>query len=262
MAIKVNNLNFSYGDRKILKNIKIEIKRGKLTGILGPNGCGKSTLLKNILGYIGKENQNNIEILGKKSRNYTHKEKSRIMSLVPQKSNLMSSMSVLDFVTVGRLPHLKNSWEGYSKKDIDFINMVLKKLGLEDFSSRVALSLSGGEFQRVLLARALIQDPKILLLDEPTSALDLNHAMDLMTRVKKLIDNHDITGVVVLHDLNLASIFCDEIYLMKNGEIAYRGTPKEILTKEILKEIYNLECKIFYNEGKPYIIPFIKGENN
>ncbi|MDP0494412.1 MAG: ABC transporter ATP-binding protein [Fusobacterium sp. JB021] len=260
MAIKIDNLNFSYGDRKILKNIKIEIKRGKLTGILGPNGCGKSTLLKNILGYIGKENQNNIEILGKKSRNYKKKEKARVMALVPQKSNLMSPMNVLDFVTIGRLPHLKNSWEGYSKKDRDFVNEVLDKLGLKSFSDRIALSLSGGEFQRVLLARALIQEPKILLLDEPTSALDLNHAMDLMVRVKKLVDNHDITGVVVLHDLNLASIFCDEIILMKNGEIFYKGTPKEVLTRENLKEIYDLECEIIYERDKPYIIPFIKGE--
>ena len=258
MAIKINNLNFNYGDKQILKNMKLEIKKGKLTGILGPNGCGKSTLLKNILGYIGKENENNIEILGKKSKNYTHKEKSRIMALVPQKSNLMSSMSVLDFVTVGRLPHLKNSWEGYSKKDIDFVNEILEKLGLKKFSSRIALSLSGGEFQMVLLARALIQEPKILLLDEPTSSLDLNHAMDLMSTVKKLVENLNITGVVVLHDLNLASIFCDEIVLMKTGKLVYKGIPKEVLTEKKIKEIYNLDCKVIYNEGKPYVIPFIK----
>jgi len=258
MAIKINNLNFDYGDKQILKNMKLEIKKGKLTGILGPNGCGKSTLLKNILGYIGKENENNIEILGKKSKNYTHKEKSRIMALVPQKSNLMSSMSVLDFVTVGRLPHLKNSWEGYSKKDIDFVNEILEKLGLKNFSSRIALSLSGGEFQMVLLARALIQEPKILLLDEPTSSLDLNHAMDLMSTVKKLVENLDITGVVVLHDLNLASIFCDEIVLMKTGKLVYKGIPKEVLTEKKIKEIYNLDCKVIYNEGKPYVIPFVK----
>ncbi len=258
MVIKINNLNFNYGDKQILKNMKLEIKKGKLTGILGPNGCGKSTLLKNILGYIGKENENNIEILGKKSKNYTHKEKSRIMALVPQKSNLMSSMSVLDFVTVGRLPHLKNSWEGYSKKDIDFVNEILEKLGLKKFSSRIALSLSGGEFQMVLLARALIQEPKILLLDEPTSSLDLNHAMDLMSTVKKLVENLNITGVVVLHDLNLASIFCDEIVLMKTGKLVYKGIPKEVLTEKKIKEIYNLDCKVIYNEGKPYVIPFIK----
>lgn len=258
MAIKINNLNFNYGDKQILKNMKLEIKKGKLTGILGPNGCGKSTLLKNILGYIGKENENNIEILGKKSKNYTHKEKSRIMALVPQKSNLMSSMSVLDFVTVGRLPHLKNSWEGYSKKDIDFVNEILEKLGLKKFSSRIALSLSGGEFQMVLLARALIQEPKILLLDEPTSSLDLNHAMDLMSTVKKLVENLNITGVVVLHDLNLASIFCDEIVLMRTGKLVYKGIPKEVLTEKKIKEIYNLDCKVIYNEGKPYVIPFIK----
>lgn len=258
MAIKISNLNFYYEDKQILKNMKLEIKKGKLTGILGPNGCGKSTLLKNILGYIGKENENNIEILGKKSINYTHKERAKVIALVPQKSNLRSTMSVLDFVTVGRLPYLKNSWEGYSKKDKDFVNGILEKLDLKKFSSRVALSLSGGEFQMVLLARALIQEPKILLLDEPTSSLDLNHAMDLMVTVKKLVNNQNITGVVVLHDLNLASIFCDEIVLMKNGKLIYKGIPKEVLTEKKIKEIYNLDCKVIYNEDKPYIIPFIK----
>lgn len=257
-AIKINNLNFSYGNKQILKNMSLEIERKKITGILGPNGCGKSTLLKNILGYVNKNNES-IEIFQKKEKDYTQKEKAKIMALVPQKSNLLSPMSVIDFVTMGRLPHLKNSWEGYSKKDINIAFETLKILGLENFSERIALSLSGGEFQRVLLARALTQEPKILLLDEPTSALDLNHAVDLMGRVKKLVKNHDITAVAVLHDLNLASMFCDELFLVKDGKIAYKGTPKEVLTEKILEEVYQLKSKIIYDENdKPYIIPLEK----
>lgn len=260
MAIKINNLNFSYGNKQILKNINMNITEGKLIGILGPNGCGKSTLLKNILGYVNR-NTDSIEIFGKKEKEYTQKEKARIMALVPQKSSLMSAMTVEDFVVMGRLPHLKNNWVGYGHEDMEKSRKILKILGLEKFTKRIALSLSGGEFQRVLLARALTQEPKILLLDEPTSALDLNHAVDLMDRVQKLVKNHSITSVVVLHDLNLASMFCEEIYLMKEGNIKYIGSPKEIFTKEILKEVYDLNCKIIYDEkGKPYVLPLIKGE--
>ncbi|WP_300331132.1 ABC transporter ATP-binding protein [Fusobacterium sp.] len=257
-AIRIENLNFGYGERKILNDLSLTISEKKLVGILGPNGCGKSTLLKNILGYENPKNKS-IEILGKRGNEYTQKEKAKIMALVPQKSSLSSPMNVLDFVAMGRLPHLKNSWEGYSKYDIEFSKSILKILGIEKFSERIALSLSGGEFQRVLLARALTQEPKILLLDEPTSALDLNHAVDLMGRVRRLVTNHDITAVAVLHDLNLASMFCDEIFLIKNGKVAYKGTPKEVFTEKILEDVYQLKSKIIYDEnGKPYIIPLEK----
>lgn len=255
MGIKIKNLNFSYGDKQILKNINMEIQKGKLIGILGPNGCGKTTLLKNILGYINR-NTDSIEIFGKKEKGYSQKEKARIMAFVPQKSSLMTDISVEDFVVMGRLPHLKNNWEGYTVKDKEISRNILKMMKLEKFEKRIALSLSGGEFQKVLLARALTQEPKILLLDEPTSALDLNHAVELMQITEKLVKDKNITSVVVLHDLNLASMFCEELYMMKDGEVLYRGTPKEIMTKEILKEIYNLNCEIVYGkEEKPYILP-------
>ena len=257
-AIKIENLTFGYGERNILNDLSLIIEKKRLVGILGPNGCGKSTLLKNILGYVNPKSKN-IEILGKKENEYTQKEKAKIMALVPQKSSLLSPMSVIDFVTMGRLPHLKNTWGGYSKHDIEFAKSILKILGIDKFSERIALSLSGGEFQRVLLARALTQEPEILLLDEPTSALDLNHAVDLMGRVRRLVNNHDITAVAVLHDLNLASMFCDEIFLIKNGKVAYKGTPKEIFTEKILEDVYELKSKVIYDEkGKPYIIPLEK----
>ncbi len=257
-TIKIKDLRFGYGHKEILKGINLDIEQGKLTGILGPNGCGKSTLLKNILGYVNKKSTA-IEILGKTEAEYTQKEKARIMSFVPQKSNLLSPMSVIDFVTMGRLPHLKNMWEGYTHKDTELAKETIRVLGLESFTDRIALSLSGGEFQRVLLARALTQEPKILLLDEPTSALDLNHAVDLMSRVKKMVRHHDLTSITVLHDLNLASMFCDVIYIMKDGEIRYKGTPKEVLTEKILEEIYDLKSKVIYDDkGKPYVIPLEK----
>lgn len=260
-VIKVEKLDFSYGNRQILKEIDLGIKSKKLTGILGPNGCGKSTLLKNILGYL-KNDSGNIKILNKDSKNYTQKEKAKCISLVPQKSQLMSAMDVEDFVLMGRLPHLQNSWDGYSQRDKETAHRYICQLELESFIKRKAVTLSGGEFQRVLLARALAQETEIILLDEPTSALDLNHAIDLMEKVKDAIIKKGITAVAVLHDLNLAAMFCDEIVMMKNGEIYCKGSPKETFTAANLKEIYELECSIFYTENDiPYIIPRSKGGN-
>ena len=257
MAIKVKKLKFSYGKKEILKGVDIHIKEGKLTGILGPNGCGKSTFLKNILGYLISDS-GIIEINKKNKNEIGRKEIAKIISLVPQKSNLMATMSVKDFVLMGRLPHLKSSWVGYTKEDNDIVNDNLNFLGLDNFKERVALSLSGGEFQRVLLARALTQNPEILLLDEPTSALDLSHAVDLLNRIKTLVKEKKLTSVAVLHDLNLASMFCDELIIMKDGVVAYQGTPKEVLTESILKDVYNLKSKVIREDnGYPYVIPLI-----
>ena len=257
-AIKIEKLNFSYGKRKILKDIDLTITPNKLTGILGPNGCGKTTLLKNILGYL-HNSLGDIHILGKNSKSYTQKEKSKSISLVPQKSQLMSAMDVEDFVLMGRLPHLENNWSGYTKEDRKTAQNSLKELGLEKFSKRTAVTLSGGEFQRVLLARAITQDTDIILLDEPTSALDLNHALELMAKVKEIIKEREKTAVAVLHDLNLAAMFCDEIVMLKDGKVYCKGTPKETFTRENLKDIYDLDCEIFYTEDQiPYIIPKIK----
>ena len=172
----------------------------------------------------------------------------------------MSAMDVEDFVLMGRLPHLQNSWDGYTQKDKEAAHRCISHLELESFIKRKAVTLSGGEFQRVLLARALTQETDIILLDEPTSALDLNHAIDLMDKVKKIIAEKGITAVAVLHDLNLAAMFCDEIVMMKNGKVYCKGTPKETFTAANLKEIYELECSIFYTEDDiPYIIPKSKG---
>lgn len=260
--INIHDLYFSYGDKNILNGISVGFKKNKITGILGPNGCGKSTLLKNILGYL-KYTSGQIELDNIDIKKLTQKEKAKRISFVPQKSQLMSDMTVHDFVLMGRLPHLNNSWDGYSKKDHELVTQYLQELDLDKFINRKAPTLSGGEFQRVLLARALVQDTDIILLDEPTSALDLNHALDLMAKLKENMDKKNLTAIVVLHDLNLAGMFCDEIIMLKDGKVFTTGTPIETLTKDNLKKIYNLDCEILYtSENIPYIIPKLKGGKN
>ena len=246
--IKIENLNFSYNKKKILKNINLEISENKFIGILGPNGCGKTTLLKNILGYL-KGERGKIFLNGKENFEYSQKEKAKIISFVPQKSQMISPVTVEEFVIMGRLPYLKNSLSGYSKEDKETAFKYIEELGLEKFIKRNVLTLSGGEFQKVLLARAFTQETKIVILDEPTSALDLNHALEIMERVKKFTAQKKITAVGVFHDLNLAAMFCDKIIFMKDGTVFAEGTPKEVFTKENMKEIYNLECEIFFREN-------------
>jgi len=258
MVIKIKDVRFSYGSKEILRGVDVHIQKGKLTGILGPNGCGKSTLLKNMLGYL-KKDSGEIYVGNKELGEFNQRELAKRVALVPQKSSLSSSMKVEEFVLMGRLPHLSSNWSGYSREDKNISEKNLEELELKEFKERGALSLSGGEFQRVLLARALTQEPEILLLDEPTSAMDLNHAVELMSKVKRLVKGKNLTSITVVHDLNLASMFCDELILLKDGVVAYKGTPKEVLTVEILKEVYNLECHIVKGEDeKPYIIPKIK----
>ena len=259
--LKIENLNFSYEENHILNNFSAEIKRGQITGILGANGCGKSTLLKNIIGYLKKDrgeitinidDTQNISI-----ENLSAKERAKIFALVPQKSKINSSLKTEEFMIMGRLPHLKNSWEGYKKNDFELLDKIFSDLEIENLKGRDILTLSGGEFQKVLLGRALIQEPKILILDEATSALDLNHAVEIMKKVKKMAVEKNITVIAVLHDINLAGRFCDEIIFVKNGKNIYQDTPQKIIQAKILKEVYNnLECKIFYDEeGIPFVIP-------
>ena len=252
--INIKNISFSYGNNDILKNINIRIEKKKLTGILGPNGCGKSTLLRNILKYL-KPECGLIEIKNKDIKSYKQKEIAQVLGFVPQKSALAMPLTVNEMIYMGRTSRQKNSFSGYRQEDDNVVEKVVKLLKLEKFRERSVFSLSGGEFQRVLLARALVQEPEILLLDEPTSALDINHALEIMKITAHSVKAAGLTGVVVLHDLNLAAMYCDNIIFLKNGEVKYGGTPEELFKPEILEEIYGFKCQIFNNGGHPYVLP-------
>lgn len=255
LDVLINNINFRYNEeKKLLENVSINIEKGKFVGILGPNGCGKSTLLKLILKYLPVET-GEIKICDKELKYYSQKELSKIIGFVPQKSALSLPLTVEDVIFMGRTPHIKNKWIGFNKEDKEKVNEIIKKLDLEKFKNRVAFSLSGGEFQRVLMARSLVQETQIILLDEPTSALDINYALEIMKLTEYFVKEKNITAIMVLHDLNLASMYCDEVMFLKNGKIVYSGTPNELYKKEIFKEIYGFESEVIENNGFKYIIP-------
>lgn len=253
--ISIKNLSFSYRRKEILKNISIEIEREEITGIIGPNGCGKSTLAKNIIKYLTGKYED-FKIDNKNLKELHSKDLSKLISYVPQKTNLISGVSVTDFILLGRFSMLKNSWDFYSRKDYEVVEDNIKLLKIDNLKDRNVESLSGGELQKVLLAKALSQEAKILLLDEPTSALDLNNAVEFMKILKYVVVQKSITPIIIIHDLNLASLFCDKLIILKEGKFIAKGSPNEIITEENIKKVYDLDCKVYYNEDiKPYIIP-------
>ena len=231
--VSIENLNYFYGKKQILKEVKLDIDENKLTGIIGPNGCGKSTLAKNIIKYLNGDFKK-LEIMNTDIKKLSHKKIAQLISYIPQHSTIISNISVFDYILLGRFPLLNIAF--------------LKDRNIE--------TLSGGELQKVLLARALVQETKILLLDEPTSALDLNNAVEFMKILKRISTQKNISVIIIIHDLNLASLFCDNLIVLKDGKFIKKGSPYEVINEQNIKDVYNLDCKVLYNEdNKPYIIP-------
>mgnify|MGYP000946806613 FL=1 len=253
--INIKKLNYSYGKKEVLKELSLNIDKNKLTGIIGPNGCGKSTLAKNIIKYINGKFES-FKIMDTDIRELTHKKIAQLISYIPQKSIIIPNISVFDYVLLGRFPLLKNSWDNYSEQDYEIVEKNINLLNIRELKDRNIETLSGGELQKALLARALAQEAKILLLDEPTSALDLNNAVEFMKILKNISIQKEISVIIIIHDLNLASLFCDSLIILKDGRFIEKGTPKEVINEKNIKSVYNLDCKVYYNENdKPYIIP-------
>lgn len=253
--INIEKLNYSYGRKEVLKELSLDIDENKLTGIIGPNGCGKSTLAKNIIKYINGKFES-FKIMDIDIRELTHKKIAQLISYIPQKSIIIPNISVFDYVLLGRFPLLKNSWDNYSEQDYEIVEKNINLLNIRELKDRNIETLSGGELQKALLARALAQEAKILLLDEPTSALDLNNAVEFMKILKNISIKKNISVIIIIHDLNLASLFCDSLIILKDGRFIEKGSPKEVINEENIKSVYNLDCKVCYNENdKPYIIP-------
>jgi iron complex transport system ATP-binding protein len=229
-------------------------------GFLGPNGSGKSTFLKNLLGFL-KPSAGRIVFSGSPREVFPHSSRSRVerarrLAFVPQNPGIRSSLSVWDLVLMGRLPHLKDRWAGYSREDHRMVAEVLGVLGMADMADRDVMSLSGGELQKAIIGRCLVQEGDIILLDEATSGLDLNHTIEIMELMRRKADREAKTIVAVLHDLNLAAQYCDRIVLLKDGKLRYQGVPAAILTESIVEEIYGVRAAVKIDEdGRPYVLP-------
>ncbi|WP_317311031.1 ABC transporter ATP-binding protein [Clostridium thermobutyricum] len=247
MKIEAIDVSIELNKKLIVSNANLKLEKGKFVGIIGPNGSGKSTLLKGIY-RTNKIKSGKVLINGKDLNDISIKEFSKIVGVLGQFNNVAFDIPVLQMVLMGRNPH-KGLLESDSKEDLDIALKALEKVGMLDAKNKSFFNLSGGEKQRVLLARVLAQEVDILILDEPTNHLDIQYQIQILNIVKELKGS----VIVALHDLNLAAMYCDYIYVMNKGNIIKEGTPKEVLTKEFIKEVYKVDCKVYEEEEALYI---------
>ncbi len=254
VVIKTNNLNWAYNGTKVLDNVSIDIRFGSFTGILGPNGAGKTTLLKMILNLLQGE-RDSILIRGTDINTYSRRELARIEAYVPQSVKIDFSFTVEQVVLMGRTPFL-GRFDRESSKDIEISEWAMKETGVLELRNKLITQLSGGELQRVVIARALTQEPILLALDEPTSHLDIHHQINILSILRTLSKREGLTIVAVLHDVNHALEYCDNIFLLDKGKIVNSGPPENVISPKVMKDIYNLNVEISKNPftGKSYII--------
>lgn len=238
MNIQTDNIQVSFGSKTILQDISLDIRNKEFVGIIGPNGSGKSTFLK-CLYRVLQPNHGKIFFDGTEMSSLSHRDTALKMAVVAQHSTVNFDFSVLEMVLMGRSPY-KGLLDRDQIDDYEIARHALAQVGLSDFESRNFNTLSGGEQQRVILARALAQRTECLVLDEPTNHLDIKYQLELMTIVKRL----DATVVSAIHDLNLAAIYCDRLIALKDGSVVCTGTPQEVLTEDTIRHIYGVSATV------------------
>ncbi|MBD3339623.1 MAG: ATP-binding cassette domain-containing protein [Candidatus Lokiarchaeota archaeon] len=256
MMLKIDELYFSYNSVSILKKITFEVNYGDFLGIIGPNGSGKTTLLRNIDGIL-KPNKGSILIENVNQKQLTRKEIARLIGYVPQREANIFPTTVFETVLMGRKPHI--NWTE-TKEDRKIVAETLEHLNLGAFALRDINQLSGGERQKVYIARALVQQPKILLLDEPTANLDLRHQIEVLDMLLNTKNERGVTVIIAIHDLNLALKYCDKVIILNKGEVFAKGG-KEVINKEIIQNVYGVKVRIIEHEGQKFIIPIKNLEN-
>ena len=251
MDVKCQDIHYSIGEKKILNGVSLEVEGGQFQTILGPNGSGKSTLLKTIYRQL-KPDSGQILLDGKSLDQVSLKKTAKEMAVVTQFNTLQFDCTVEEIVMLGRTPHL-SFLQKETERDHLLVQDALDKVGMSEKKTRYYSSLSGGEKQRVILARALAQEPKLLLLDEPTNHLDIKYQLEMLALVKEL----DINVLAVLHDIQLACRFSDYIYLMKGGEIVAQGVPRDAVTPQSLQAVYDVQSRITWTDDQQAMIQYL-----
>jgi iron complex transport system ATP-binding protein len=251
MKLEVNDVTFSYNSSLSLNGVSFELHESEILGIIGPNGSGKTTLLK-CINKILKQKSGSILLNEQEIKKMSRLEIAKHVGYVPQSSVSPQALTVFEIVLMVRRPHI--AWQS-SKKDTEKTWEVLSMLGIEHIALRNFNELSGGEQQKVLIARSLAQEATVLLLDEPTSNLDIKHQLEVMELARELVSKQKLSVVVAIHDLNLASRYCDKIVMMKQGEIFAAGKVSSVLTPEDIQSVYGVEVAVNYHNKIPNIIP-------
>ncbi len=254
--LEIRNLNFTYGKNPVLREINFSVAAGEFISIIGPNGAGKSTLIKMMDGIL-KAEQSDILLEGKPISDFSRKELAQRIAYLPQDSKFAFSYTVREVVMMGRFPYLRGVLT-YTAEDLQIVREMMTLMEIEQFAERRFNELSGGEKQRVLIASALAQQPRIILLDEPTNALDLHHQIAIYHILKKLQKEQNLTIIVVTHDINLAAQYCERITLMGKGMIIRDDEPKKVLQFNLLQDTFGVKVYIDINPltDTLYILPY------
>lgn len=242
MKLEIKNLNYNIKKLPFLSNINLNVKKGQFVGLIGPNGCGKTTLLKNIYRTLESES-GSILIDGKNINGLKNKEFSKLIAIVMQENHLEFDFTVKEIVSMGRLSSTSKFSSDISYEDEKIIDESLEKVELIKYKNSSFFSLSGGEKQRVMIALALCQNTDFIVLDEPTNHLDIKNQIQIMNMLK----DSNITIFTTIHDMNIAAAFCDYIYVVKGGKIVNEGTVEDIFTKEMFKEVFEVDTYIYVN---------------
>ena len=252
LKLRVNDIMFSYTSTPILEEITMELSASEMLGIVGPNGAGKSTLIR-CINRILKPEQGSIHLNGQEIREMGTIEIAKHLGYVPQSFTGVFPATVFDTILVGRRPHI--GWRS-SESDEDKVWAILEMMAIEDLAMRDFNELSGGQQQKVLIARALAQEAGTLLLDEPTSNLDIKHQIEVMELLKDLVVNKGLSAIMAVHDLNLASRYADRVIIMKDGRIFDAGNPSDVLTPENIRSVYDVDVEVVNSSrGNPHIVP-------
>jgi len=252
LKLEINNLSFSYNGLTALEGVKLDVSFGEVLGVVGPNGSGKSTLLK-CMNRILKTKHNTVLIDDKDITEIGLKELAKLMSYVPQSSRNLFPFTVFDVVLMGRRPYIQ--WS-LGERDKEIVAQILEYLGISNLAMRYFNELSGGEQQKVVIARALAQQPQLLLMDEPTSSLDIKHQLDILCILRSLAKSKHCSVIISMHDLNLASRFSDRMLLLRKGRIFAAGNPDSVITEENIETVYGIKSRVTKTVfGSPQITP-------
>ena len=248
--MQISHIIKKYDEKTVVNDVSFSLPKGKVTSLIGPNGAGKSTVMSIISRLIAPDN-GSVVIEKKDINKWNSKELSKHLAILTQSNNIQMKLTVEELVAFGRFPH---SGGRLTDKDKDIINKSIEYMELNELRNRFIDELSGGQRQRAYIAMVIAQDTEFILLDEPTNNLDIYHATNLMKIIRKLSDELGKTVVTVLHEINYAAFYSDYICAFKDGRVAKFGTVDEVMTKEVLSEIYNVDFEIMNIQGRPLSI--------
>ncbi|MBI1967494.1 MAG: ABC transporter ATP-binding protein [Gemmatimonadetes bacterium] len=260
LILAVDRATYRYpgAPRDALADVPLSVRAGEFHAVLGPNGSGKTTLLRVALGLV-RPTAGTATVAGRPAQAWSRRELARVVGVVPQREESAFPQRVRDAVLLGRYPHL-SLWGAERAEDRAAVERALAQCDALHLANRWLWTLSGGEYQRVRLARALAQEPRLLILDEPTASLDVRHEMELFERVRALADGGRLAAVMITHHVNLAARFADAVLLLAEGRAAASGTPGDVLTRETVERVFAWPVTIESFEGQPQMIPLRRKE--